>query len=331
MGLFKNDVGRPSNETIKKRNIFKGICVLLVIVIIVLVAYILNDKVVFGTNSTKKEDNNNQDITTTKKQTDDDFEELDVKSVEVEKLFNRMNRFTLGLDLIKASGGGNLFTYFYQKDKIYANEVSDDIKFSYSFLELYEEDFEKLYPTVEYNERIKAQKEFVGSVSDVNSQSLKLFGSEFNINNVVYNNTGPAVFGISPIINGDTITVESAGIGDVGSASVYTKIISAKKDQNTIKIVNKAMFVFEGPDENDSFYYGIYKTAKTKIDNCYGHSCYGLENLIKKFPYDNEKTYKDIINKVKIDDYLEQLDSFMWTFTKNAQGNYEFTSVEKVK
>ena len=26
--------------------------------------------------------------------------------------------------------------------------------------------------------------------------------------------------------------------------------------------------------ENDSFYYGIYKTAKTKIDNCYGHSCY---------------------------------------------------------
>ena len=34
MGVFKNGVGRPSNETIKKRNIFKGICVLLVLIII---------------------------------------------------------------------------------------------------------------------------------------------------------------------------------------------------------------------------------------------------------------------------------------------------------
>lgn len=44
MGVFKNGVGRPSNETIKKRNIFKVICVLLILVIIVLIGYILNDK-----------------------------------------------------------------------------------------------------------------------------------------------------------------------------------------------------------------------------------------------------------------------------------------------
>ena len=42
MGVFKNGVGRPSNETIKKRNIFKGICVVLFIVIIGLIVYILN-------------------------------------------------------------------------------------------------------------------------------------------------------------------------------------------------------------------------------------------------------------------------------------------------
>ena len=34
MGVFKNGVGRPSNETIKKRNIFKVICVLLILVMI---------------------------------------------------------------------------------------------------------------------------------------------------------------------------------------------------------------------------------------------------------------------------------------------------------
>lgn len=43
MGVFKNDVGRPSNKTIKKRNILKGICLLLLLCIIGLIAYIIND------------------------------------------------------------------------------------------------------------------------------------------------------------------------------------------------------------------------------------------------------------------------------------------------
>ena len=56
MGVFKNGVGRPSNETIKKRNIFKGICILLFIVIIGLVVYILNDKEKIDNNALKKID-----------------------------------------------------------------------------------------------------------------------------------------------------------------------------------------------------------------------------------------------------------------------------------
>ena len=51
MGVFKNDVGRPSNETIKKRNIFKGICVLLVLIIIGMTIYILNDKGIINISS----------------------------------------------------------------------------------------------------------------------------------------------------------------------------------------------------------------------------------------------------------------------------------------
>lgn len=70
MSLFKNEVGRPSNETIKKRNIFKGICVLLVIVVIGLVGYILNEKSIItfdktNPNKTDKEKPAEQ-ITTTK-------------------------------------------------------------------------------------------------------------------------------------------------------------------------------------------------------------------------------------------------------------------------
>ena len=64
MGVFKNGVGRPSNETIKKRNIFKGICVLLFIVIIGLVVYILNDKGIINISS--KDDKKTVDKKTNK-------------------------------------------------------------------------------------------------------------------------------------------------------------------------------------------------------------------------------------------------------------------------
>ena len=58
MGVFKNGVGRPSNETIKKRNIFKVICVLLVLIIIGLICYILNDKGIIKINNNKKDSKN---------------------------------------------------------------------------------------------------------------------------------------------------------------------------------------------------------------------------------------------------------------------------------
>ena len=98
MGLFKNEVGRPSNETIKKRNIFKGICVLLVIVIIGLVGYILNDKGVFGTNSTKKTDNN-QNITTTTNQIKEVYETFDTSKVTTKKAHDAIDVYVYGKKL----------------------------------------------------------------------------------------------------------------------------------------------------------------------------------------------------------------------------------------
>ncbi len=55
MGVFKNEVGRPSNDVIKKRNILKFICFILVVIILLLVAYIVNDKL--NIVDVKKEDN----------------------------------------------------------------------------------------------------------------------------------------------------------------------------------------------------------------------------------------------------------------------------------
>lgn len=85
MNLFTNGVGRPSNETIKKRNIFKGICALLVLVIIGLVGYILNDKGIINLINKKASNDNENIITTTEstkeKTTTDSKNAFDVSKV----------------------------------------------------------------------------------------------------------------------------------------------------------------------------------------------------------------------------------------------------------
>lgn len=92
MGVFKNNVGRPSNETIKKKNIFKWLCIFCVIVIIGLVAYILDDKGVFVAN----EDNisKNKNITTTTKKLEKiDLSQLTTKKVGVSEFDDDIDIF----------------------------------------------------------------------------------------------------------------------------------------------------------------------------------------------------------------------------------------------
>lgn len=70
MGVFKNEVGRPSNETIRKRNTLKAICIVLVLIIIGMGIYILNDKGIITINISKESKTNNKSETkSTKKQT----------------------------------------------------------------------------------------------------------------------------------------------------------------------------------------------------------------------------------------------------------------------
>lgn len=69
-GVFKNEVGRPSNETIRKRNALKAICIVLVLIIIGMGIYILNEKGIITINIGKESKTNNKSETkSTKKQT----------------------------------------------------------------------------------------------------------------------------------------------------------------------------------------------------------------------------------------------------------------------
>ena len=317
MGVFKNGVGRPSNETIKKRNIFKGICVLLVLIIIGMTVYILNDKGIINISS--KDNKKTVDKKTNKDTTKESEKEeiLDVNSDIVVNLFNKMNNFTNDLDLLDVKAEENLYSYFYQSDSLKQEQVDDRIKFAYSFVNVYKDI--KINCKSEWYDAEKFRKDFVGNVSDVNNESIKIFGSGFDINKVMVNGVGPAIFGEQTMINGDKITIEAAGIGGAQGANFFTKIISSKKKDGEIIIENKVMFEFASA--SDDFEQGIFKTAKKHIDNCLGASCYGLSDKIS----DLSK------GKVNIDDYLDKLDTYRWTFKENKDGNYTFESVEKVK
>ena len=112
MGLFKNEVGRPSNETIKKRNIFKGLCVLLIIVIICLITYILSDKGFINLDN-KKQNSNNEVKTTTKKVIK---EEVVENAVDSEKIMTET--FGSGYSRLGQSVGQDNYVINYNDNKI---------------------------------------------------------------------------------------------------------------------------------------------------------------------------------------------------------------------
>ena len=244
-------------------------------------------------------------------------------SDKVVNLFNKMNNFTNDLDLLDVKAEENLYSYFYQSDSLKQEQVDDRIKFAYSFVNVYKDIKGLVSGELKAVEAFR--KDFVGSVSDVNNESIKIFGSGFDINKVIVNGVGPAIFGEKTMINGDKITIEAAGIGGVQGADIFTKIISSKKKDNEIIIENKVMFVSQY-DDGSNYYVGVFKTAKKHIDNCKGASCFGLMDKISEV-----SNQENTIDKMKIDNYLDKLDTYRWTFKENADGSYTFESVEKVK
>ena len=191
MGLFKNEVGRPSNETIKKRNIFKGICVLLVIVIIGLVCYILNDKGVINLNNTNKntKGGNEKVVTTTTKQ---------VKEVEEEKVDS--TKLTTKKVGVSEFGDIDIFDVYYNDKKVIS---SSEGRYEILKVSKINEFNNYLVFNIEYNDNtggcaliiIDINGNVVGSYDgtfDYKYKNLtgKIYRGEYNIeNNNIYINT----------------------------------------------------------------------------------------------------------------------------------------------
>ena len=325
MSMFTNDVGRPSNETIRKRNIFKGICVVFGLIIIGLVCYILNDKGIINL-SNKNTKGGNENATTAKK----DVKEEKLSDEEVKKVFDKYNLYTNWLDIFNNVDVSNsfyeenkdmfdgTFSYFYNKD-INNKTISDSMKFAVSIGNLYikEETLKTAYGE-KYTYKVfdfNGKKEL--DLDTINKKSVELFGSKINIDNMIDNENNVTIavlattFKYNPSNNSIVPSVD--GIGDGSSIDYYTKIIDSNISGNKLEIINKVMFVVCTAGDEDYCYI-------SKIDQDI--------NDIKKTLTTVDKS--DIQN-ISIDKYIDKLDSYKWTFTKNNNGNYVFESVEKVK
>lgn len=307
MGVFKNGVGRPSNETIKKRNIFKGVCFILLLIVIALVAYIVNDAMKSNAN------NNKSNKTST-------VETLNVSNYEqVEKLFNRMNSFTNHLSLLTVDNVSAIgYDYFYSDKSLLNRDVADDVKFAIAYNELYRKKVnEEIIPSNNGN----TFDNFKFYLDDINEKVNETFGNHVNINNIINKdkivNVSIDGTGFKYDEKTKSFSLLGSGVGDCCSAEYKTKIISAKKYSDKIEIINKVMFIFASgcTDEEESF---ILKSP---------YSYENYKNFIVEDLSKTKKDYKDI----NIDDYLYSLNSYKWIFTKNKDGNYIFSSVEKVK
>ena len=186
MGVFKNGVGRPSNETIKKRNIFKGICVLLVLIIIGMTVYILNDKGIINISS--KDDKKIVD-----KKTDDGATKNTVK----EEILSDEE----GKKIVEEVFGN--FTLFHTIDSKKLELNSDNIKTlaaiknvkegskKYTCKELFGNNIESLDDSFEKGswrvENLLCSDGYqtLYSYSDVNSQYKKMFGKDVDALNLL--------------------------------------------------------------------------------------------------------------------------------------------------
>lgn len=293
MSMFTNGVGRPSNETIRKRNIFKGICVLLILIIIGLVGYILNDKGIINlTNNNKK--NSDNIVTTTKKE------------IKAEVLSDEE-----GKKIVKEVFGN--FTMFYAVDSKKLELNDNDMKTFAAIVNVKEGN--KKYTCKElFGNNIESWAGSYGeghwkvenllcsdgyqtlySYSDVNKQYKKMFGENNNASKTTIENIDGGAYGYSKAENGYSFL--SCECGDC-MPPMLSGFKNVKKMDNMLTVDYAEIFA------NDDEYFTFNDGTKVKYDYNKEHD----DEFLK---------YKDKINK-----------TYTLVFEEQQNGTYIFKKVK---
>ena len=301
MGVFKNGVGRPSNETIKKRNIFKGICVVLFIVIIGLVVYILNDKGIInigGKDDKKIVDNKvNKDTTKENKK-----ENISLNNDMVKDLYNRVSGTDIFNSEFTDTAGKEVYLQetLYDKDGkiVYAKDLSDDFKASMTLNYILPKNDFSQKENVSYDKQKEAYE--------------KIFGTKYDIKDF-YN------YGLA---RGDTkldnknIYIVPDYIGIDPPYGIGRTLVKAEKDNNRIYLY-EALWYNDAEKYMGNEYNGELSYFNQHCD--YNATCNAI--FKSKNPSDDENV---IANK-------DKFTQFKFSFTKQNGNNYVFECVQKVK
>lgn len=236
---------------------------------------------------------NNSSNTSVEKITGD----VSLNNKKIIKLFNDMNSINETSDLVV--NGYDYLGYFYSKDKIVSESLDDNVKFGIAFKIAYDlgsqTEEEKTYDSIKVENNIK-----------------NLFGKNSKIKNsgVSYNISSKKCF-----YSGNVIDCQNKmGSGSPEGIKMITKMEDVYKENDNLIIINKVMFVYSGPSDNieNSFKYNILKKYTREEEN----------NIIIDTKYSNELLEFDI------DNYLDNLYTYKWTFKMEESGKYIFDSVE---
>lgn len=236
---------------------------------------------------------NNSSNTSVEKITGD----VSLNNKKIIKLFNDMNSINETSDLVV--NGYDYLGYFYSKDKIVSESLDDNVKFGIAFKIAYDlgsqTEEEKTYDSIKVENNIK-----------------NLFGKNSKIKNsgVSYNISSKKCFYSGNIID----CQNKMGSGSPEGIKMITKMEDVYKENDNLIIINKVMFVYSGPSDNieNSFKYNILKKYTREEEN----------NIIIDTKYSNELLEFDI------DNYLDNLYTYKWTFKMEESGKYIFDSVE---
>ena len=308
MGVFKNEVGRPSNETIKKRNIFKFLCFVLVVIILLLVAYILNDKGLLNNNETTTK----KDITTTKVAS----EELDVNSDEVMKLYIPFSYYTHDASAEE----------LYKKDKVTPSDLSNEYKNRLAFAHYYSVvGHNNLYEGI-YNEPGIDYDFLYLSSSTLEKYYKELFGKKEK-----YIPKDFSAYGFSTFLyykEDKDIYYADQNAGDYTGYRYANEIYKVVKTGDKIEIYE---YVVVYNEDYESKKTGVYKN----IEDANNFQNAIKEEIINNDNRDQIKKYKNtkIAGKYgyldDLSDYKDEASKYKLTFEKE-DNNYIFKSVEKI-
>lgn len=313
MGVLKNDVGRPSNKTIKTRAIFKGILLIIVMLAIFTGGYLLNDY---------QNKENDKQVKKDKSEVVKNIneEELDINSEEV------MNLYFPFLFFMHEASEEEL----YVKDKITPDDLSTEYKNRLAFAKYYSElDGKNLYEGNIKIDEYELEPDYLKS-STLEKSYKKLFGE-----NTKYIAKSFDSYGI------DTLSMTYNKENDVYLADLaagdYTGYRYGKELYKAIKVGNKIELYEYVVVYNEDWHKGIVgvysniedaNNFQNAIKQIKSNSDSGTSELIKY--HETKQISHNGIYSDDLSDYKDKASEYKLTFEKD-DNNYVFKQIEKIR